>query len=340
VESTVVSINIDLDVETHYFEGLGELLGKQVSELCSRGNMSVGIAAEIYQSLATELLKINESESLSKSGEIAARSGFENAYGENFIDEESESIEEETTEISPYEDYIKRQQDRELERERSPWGVRSKFNGFDEVKKVNAVFEKFLEHRTDRMERPLEIFADEIAPRIEDFIKADEILEQLLSESELRVEKNKQLWKQNASLEEIMQNEENNILFYDSIIDNYKWKRFLDSCINYLAQNSTEKEISDFIDSYKKFPKSYRTIDIEEASSLIKEIREFRESLSARLSEGLFIRELSNMDENYKKMFNSYTGLKFFVDELVEDGRVIKEKKNGKVFYRTESNIW
>lgn len=78
-----INIQFTINSENLYFEGIGEMLSRHVSELCSQGNLGHDLAADIYSALA-EQLRIDSIDEASSAelGEMV-RKGFDGCDAEH-----------------------------------------------------------------------------------------------------------------------------------------------------------------------------------------------------------------------------------------------------------------
>lgn len=341
MKNTVIKINIEID-DVPYFEGLGELLGHQVKELCSRGCMTIPEAAKIYKILGEKLNSFYEEEGLAKWCEAVSREGFSELYNEDEKAKEESHTGKNINDYQPSEGfqiYSSEEHQLDLEHEQSPWGLVRKFENSIQVKKVDAIIEKYVDYEKNDNLSDIDIFYKHIVPRLNDFKTASDVFEDILAKSKLKRFKNEKSWKAQATIEELMSGGDS-IIFTEHFQYNYKWNRFISDCILYAAFSDCDSELESFLDAYKVFPAIYQYTSVEKIKEMVINNHAFKVRLSQQLIKGMFIKDVSELDEEYREIYQTHCGLKTYLDELVENGHVIKEKKMNRVYYRTEKKLW
>ncbi len=317
MNNQTVTVQITLDNSNLYFRDIGEMLSRHVSELCSKGNFAHDFAAGIYRALADQLENADFDGELPEKLEQLARKGFDDTmYG---ADKPEVTLNIQTVGFGS---------DDDDNRSRS---IVWKFRESTEAKKLQAIFEKYVSAPETIGGNPIRILTNDIVPRIDDFKKAQSLLQELATTKGLRIEKSERVWKEAASVDDILK-EEDKIIFYEDILTDYYWNRLITNCLIYSFLEAKEDEISDFVTAYGKLPDGFQTADTGINNSFLLRTQEVRDELQERLRGGMFIDDIKSFGQEYGL---SVLGIpiKKRVEHLERTGVVSKGKRKGKVFY-------
>ncbi|SOC13210.1 hypothetical protein SAMN05877809_106221 [Rhodobacter sp. JA431] len=315
-----VIVEFELEDSQLYFDGLGELLSKQVTELCSKGNFGHDFAAGIYRTLAEHLAKTDFDSLGSRGMSQVANDGF---------DEVLHSPGEPTVAISITgpnwdEDFDRGQHD--------SWEVDRKFRESAPGKKLSALFEKFGRSSNLDDSQAIEALRKIAEPNISVFEEAEAELFQISDSLGFRTEPNREKWRSGASLEEIMQ-EEDKIVFIEDVLNNYFFQHLQQKCLRFCATEASIEDVSNFVALLEKLPASFVGNEARMASDdFVEWTKNLRGDLDGHLTEGMFMEDIKSFSAKHA-LSERGINIKNRIDHLVRTGAANKTKKNGKVFY-------
>lgn len=316
----IVTVQITLSNSSLYFQDLGEMLSRQVSELCSKGNFAHDCAAEIYRALADKLESAEFDCTSPQQMEHLARYGFEEAMSGLVEPKAIQNIQ-----IAGF---------RSRSDQVNAHSIKWEYRVSKEAKKLHAILEKYV---SDPLisDRPITILRDEIIPRIDDFMKAQLLLQELATANGLRIEKSERDWKNLASVDDILK-EENEIIFYEDTLTDYRWEKLITNCLKYSVIEADDEDISIFVAAYGQLPDGFKSADAQIDNTFKDWVRAIRDALNERLKTEMSIDDIKVFGQIHG-LSNMGISIKNRIEYLEQMGIVIKGKKTGKVFYSLSS---
>lgn len=323
MNNQTVTVQVTLDDSSLYFRDLGEMLSRHVSELCSKGNFAHDFAAGIYRALADQLENAEFDGASSEKLEQLARKGFdETMYGE---DEPKITLNIQSVGFCSNDD-----------NDGSASSIQWRYRDSREGKKLDAILEKYVSVPAGINDSPIQILTNDIVPRIDDFKKAQSLLQEMAAAKGLRIEKSKSEWKKAASVDEILENDYK-IVFHGDVLTDHYWSMLIKNCVKHSVLEAKEDEISDFMTAYAKLPDGFQTANTEINKSFFLWTQEIRDELRERLRAGMFIDDLKAFSQEYG-LSDLGIPIKNRVEYLDRAGVVSKGKRKGKVFYSLSSD--
>lgn len=314
MEQERVTVQFKLDNSALYFRGLGDLLSQHVIELCSKGNFGHEVAAGIYRALSEQLERAEfDSDSL-EDAEGLARAGFEKAvWGSNFEQEDR-------VYISRTEFVSNKNGDR------NPYAVEFDYRESKECKRITTIEEKYLSSYKDA--QAICVIYNDILPRVDALLAAQSYVIEAAKKGGFRFERSRDEWKSTASVDEIVDCEDEIVFYGDIVAESISWRNLINNCFNRLIISGADEDLTTFLSAYDRLPDGFQITSVKIKKPYNVWIETTRNEIYEKLKAGVLIEELREFDDKHGTWMTNR------VYRLENEGKVLRGRRGRKALLK------